>query len=84
MLVEKGLNPRVALYIVSTVSKKLITTKHGNRKSMAAMLFGSMWFVFGLFGVSGNYGTLETIFSWSAIIFGAYQFYSGISTIERE
>ena len=80
-LVEKGLDRQAA----STVVNRLVTLRHEAYQEAAKknMLHGALWCIGGIIVTAVTYAAASGggtyIVAWGAIIFGAIQFFKGLS-----
>ncbi len=82
-LIEQGLSAEAADIVVGNLGKAIAKAKQeaGQRN----MLFGALWCVGGIvvtaatFAAASNSGGGSYVVAWGAIVFGAIQFFRGLS-----
>ena len=72
-LIEKGLDPDNTTTVVDGVQTHIQNAK--KEKAKKDMLYGALWCVGGIVATMANIGFIF----WGAIIFGAIQFFKGLS-----
>jgi polyhydroxyalkanoate synthesis regulator phasin len=75
ILVEKGIDVETANNIVENINNQIRDRK--NKKAYKDMICGALWCIGGIVATVADFGYIF----WGAIVFGAIQFFKGVSDL---